>query len=81
MLESIMNELAERVPVYESYRVDLESSRKEIEKLSMDLNNALHERSIAYEQMSLLKNKVSSSEQENNILSQGTVSQLKIENL
>lgn len=74
MLESIMTELAERAPVYESYRVDLESCRKEIEKLSADLSNALHERNNAYEQMSLLKGKVSSSEQENSILSQGKLS-------
>ena len=71
LLDSIMAELRERAPVFESYRQDLESSRQEIDRLSTDLSQALHERNTALEELTALKNKVAGIEEDNKLKTQG----------
>ena len=71
MLESIMSELAERAPVYESFRVDLENLRLENEGMLRDLTNAQNKRDQLDQQASDLKVKVSKLENENRVIAQG----------
>jgi chromosome segregation ATPase len=71
LLDSIMAELRERAPVFESYRQDLETSRQEIDQLSNSLTQALRERTSAMEELSSLKNKVSGLEEDNKLQTQG----------
>jgi nucleoprotein TPR len=71
MLESIMSELAERAPVYESFRVDLENLRLENEGISRDLFRAQSEREEAIHQVSDYKLRITKLEDENRVISQG----------
>ena len=70
MLESIMSELAERAPVYESYRVGLDNVRLENEGLERDLTKALHQRDDALQDTSDLKVRISKMEHESKVISQ-----------
>ena len=74
-----MEELRERAPLFESYRLDLEEARKEIEKLSNDSSCFLNERNNAIEELSSLKSKLVISEQENKILHQGLLFKNELE--
>jgi nucleoprotein TPR len=71
MLESIMSELAERAPVYESFRVDLENMRLENEGISRDLFSAQSQREEALQQVSDFKLRITKLEDENRVISQG----------
>lgn len=71
MLESIMSELAERAPVYESFRVDLDNLRLENEGISRDLFKVQSQRDDALKQVSDYKVKITKLEDENRVISQG----------